>query len=74
MIRGSPSYVADAGRDLVAKVPSLRLLVLPGVPVSGDMSDWLDAAAAPWTSCAVSLMQPLSMSRRLLPSPSRRAL
>ena len=37
------AYAAEAGRDLVGKAASLRLLELPGLPAKGDVSDWLDA-------------------------------
>ena len=37
------SYAAQAGRDLIGKAGSVRLLALPGVPAKGDASDWVDA-------------------------------
>ena len=36
-------YAAEAGRDLVGKAASLRLLELSGLPDKGDVSDWVDA-------------------------------
>lgn len=36
-------YAAQAARDLAGKAASLRLVILPGLPPKGDVSDWLDA-------------------------------
>ena len=40
------SYAAQAGRDLVGKASSLRLLELPDLLDKGDASDWLDAGGS----------------------------
>ena len=36
-------YAAIVGHDLAGKAASLRLVALPDLPVTGDVSDWLNA-------------------------------